>query len=241
MANRTKKNEPRTLKKEAALANAEALMRQAEEELPDKGYQRNEELAKREDSLQERAARQAEQIDMEAFDPRVMETINEIAEPIFRGLLDVPNRVDGKQYCWVRDAHDDTAITEKQIDGWEIVCGDMPECAERKDALGRRKIGDVILMRIDTDRYEKLQRRQLMRTRAMREGVNAVLLDLAHRYRDRGVSIRAEDGRIGPEGRVDRSRASIRRAAAEQIAGQKFDDMVRAGQVPGVPAPGKSS
>lgn len=208
---------------------AQELAEQAQASLPPAGFQRREELAKRRETLEELAAQE----DPQAYrvDPKAVEIDNEIADPISKGLLDVTKKDEAYDYCWVNFvSQHGYAVTFKQSYGWEVVSGDMPEAKERKDELGRRRIGDTILMRIKKDVHLRQQLKERERRGVMRKAVGAELLELAHKHRDSGVSVTIDAAEMD----ASQLQRLQREAAAKQIAGQQFDRMVRTGQVPGL-------
>lgn len=207
---------------------------EAEKDLPSQGFRRREVLAQRADTLAELAEGPADGPELVRADPKATQIENEIAGPIMRGVLDVSNKDTAYDYSWVNFASQHGyAVTFKQSLGWEVVNGPMLEAVERRDELGRRKIGDVILMRVKKDLHLAQQFSEQDRRRALRENVGVGLLELADKHRDKGVS-----ARISTEALSSADMARVQKEeSAKQMAGQQFDRMVRTGQVSGMQLP----
>lgn len=202
-------------------------------ELPPPGDARRDELKRRDDALTERLARIEEALGLDnsggpPVDIRHFPIENEIASKF--DYLKVSDAQPEYHYYWANyAAQHGLDVTAHTVMGYEVVCGEMPEARNCRDELGRRKIGDVILMRIKLD--EKLKLDQLdRRKRQMREdGVLGVLEAMGDRWGRRGVIYRPNLNEY-QMGRV------VQQAQAQQIARQRFDGMLRGGRVPGLQA-----
>lgn len=196
--------------------------------LPPAGYTRDEELKRRTDQLQEQAETYAPEV--ETINPRKLEPINEIMQKFDEntGQLLVSNRDPAFEYCWVNASSHGIFITTKKAVGWQVVQGDMPEASEHKQVSTVRQVGDVILMRIPKELHQKLRERDFNRAMAQREGVSADLIEKAQKYGAR-VSI---EGVTGDQQVLN---AAAVRAQARTIANQQMDNMIRSGNVPGMP------
>lgn len=201
-------------------------------ELPPPGDARREELKRRDDDLGERLARIEEALGLDSsggpqVDLRTYRVDNEIASKI--DLVNVDNAQPEFHYYWANFASQHGLdVKLHEVMGYELVCGDMPEARKAKDELGRRRIGDTVLMRIPLD--EKLKLDQLDRQRRMQRegGILSTLEGMSDRFGRRGV-------RFYPNLNEYQMGRAMRQAQAQQIARQQFNDMVRGGRAPGLP------
>jgi hypothetical protein len=123
-------------------------------------------------------------------------------------MFKVTNPVAGKVYFWERDTTTDhSAMARKQAEarmwlgaqarGWQVVNStgpDMPESMEVLSADNCRRIGDVLLMRIDLDEYERIQKRILLTVRFRESNIAQKLGDF----------VRENEGRVSViEGNAD--------------------------------------
>lgn len=202
-------------------------------ELPPPGDARRDELKKRDDDLNMRlkAIEEALGLDNSAgptVDVARIPIENEIASKF--DYLKVSEAQPEYAYYWANVASQyGLDVTAHQVMGYEIVCGSMPEAMNCKDELGRRKIGDVILMRIKLDEYLKLRQLDRQKRQMREDGVTATLQAMSDRWGRRGVRLHQELNEY-QMGRL------ARKAQAQQIARQQFDDMLRTGRVQGMQA-----
>jgi hypothetical protein len=212
-----------------------------EPDLPEAGYKRDEELARRQDALDEAADQMQQEQETYAFDPSKLDKDFEILQHMDE--LNVDNRQPGFAYMWVYEGHGGQEIIKKQRLGWVVVTSADPECASLKDARGYRKIGDVILMRIPQDKFEKLEAAQEYRRLMQQEGIKGALRELGAKYRDKGFIIHddARDVQVGRKGKnlMDMMETKSRQTGARQTAMKGVDKMLRDGTVPGIPTPGR--
>jgi len=198
--------------------------------LPEAGYAREEELKRRLDDLNELKAMLEGELEkdgvVEVGPQKIrldqMKIENEIASKF--DFLVVPEALEDMRYCWVNYVNQHAlAVKTKQVEGWEIVCGDMPECPNLRDELGRRRIGDVILMRIPIDRYVQIQYRNQLVKENKRLAVERKFTELNEKTAQHGIRVRA-----------DMTEREQRHALANDIARQKVDSMLRSGSIPGM-------
>lgn len=126
--------------------------------LPPAGYERKEELRKREDELQQKAEEAAEGVI--AIDPSKLEPDREIQYKLHHGggVTEVTKAKPGWHYVWACDKQHGFDIVNKMRQGYEVVQGKDPEAQEYKDVDTKRRLGDTILMRIPLDKYEKIEK-----------------------------------------------------------------------------------
>ena len=215
MAEQTKKQDTRILTPEAAAQAAAAL--------PDAGYARQEELKQRADTLAE--AIETETPEAYRLNPKAFDIEQELAYLIDRNELEVENAQPGKRYCWVNFGQNGRMVMSKKKDGWEVVAGNMPEAPELRFVDGTRHLGDVLLMRIDEERAQLLDRIDEYRRRRQQEGVISNLHNMADKT----------DGAIILHENDKMTEVAARRAAMQQQAFQGIDKMIREGSVPGLP------
>jgi hypothetical protein len=102
----------------------------------------------------------------------------------------------------------------------------MPEAKELRWVDTTRKLGDVVLMRVPEKKFQQLHARDRRIREHQQTSVVSQLEEMGERYRGRGVIVHTN-----PDSRMlDRM---AQRAAAQQIAGKKFDQMLKTGTVPG--------
>lgn len=201
-----------------------------EPNLPPPGDERREVLAERTDTLAQEAETRAAVEERFAIDPKAFRIENEIAAHL--DTLKVSGALPEFAYRWVNFISiGGIMVTRAQNDGWEVVRAEMPEAIERRDELGRRRLGDVILMRIPIDRKLFLDRRDIALARLQAESSEAALLEMGEKYAGHGITVKTE---LDP--------AAIRRAEAQaaarevagagkNIAGRHITDMVRGRRV----------
>lgn len=200
--------------------------------LPPAGHARDEELKRRADTLAEEAEKRAEALSMSGIDADVLKIESELASQMDE--LYVTNRQPGYEYCWVNFDAPSSArglMVKRKLAqrGWEVVCGDMPEAIEVKDVTGNRRVGDVILMRIKKEHFDKLKAAEEEYARSLSGAVHSNLQQLGEKYRGRGVIVHT------PENMSPQLLKSMEaRARGAMAANQKLDQSLRDGTVEGV-------
>lgn len=109
--------------------------------------------------------------------------------------------------------------------GWQVVCGDMPEAKEHEIVGGMRKIGDTVLMRIPIALHQELERRERAAIDARSNAVHSNLMELG---KARGVIIKVIDGANTDPALLQQMEARTRGYMA---ADQKFDRALRDGSL----------
>jgi hypothetical protein len=214
---------------------------QVDPDLPNAGWQRDEELAKRKDALEQASEELGEKQEIHSFDPSKIAPDNEILQYIDE--LHVDKKQPGYAYIWVYEGLNGREVVKKQRLGWVVVTGDDPECLSLKDVRGYRKIGDTILMRIPQDKFEKLEQAQEYRRLVQQQGIEGALREMGAKYRDKGFIIHddARSVNVGRKGKslMDIMQSKAKAQGAHQTAMKGVDTMIRQGTVPGIPTPGK--
>ena len=203
--------------------------------LPPAGDMRRDELKRRADALDEQAETQSAAAEHYAADPKAFRVESELAQHF--NELEVSNQDPAYAYCWVNSGSYGRFIKMKLAQGWEVVQGDMPEAVDLKGmgADTTRRLGDVILMRIQKDRKLLLDRQERAHRRAVESGVTSTLEELGQKYRDKGVIVHTDMAGSNPR-LLD---AMAKRAQARGIVTRTTDQMLREGRMPGVPGPGE--
>jgi hypothetical protein len=190
--------------------------------LPPAGHQRDEELRRRTDTLQQAAEERADALGAHGFNPDVLAPDREILAD-FDGF-EVSSRQPGFEYKWVPFdnpvANKGLMVAQAQTQGWQVVCGDMPEAKEKEIVGGMRKIGDTVLMRIPIERAEAIRARERQVYNAQHESAHSSLIELGKR---RGITVKPI-GEVGPW----MSQMSARDRGA-QAAKQKYEQGLREG------------
>lgn len=214
---------------------------QIEPDLPEAGWERDEELARRKDKLEQAAEEASAQHERYAFDPKKIEPEWEILQHMDE--LTVEPKVEGYDYVWCYEGLGGREITKKSRLGWVVVQSEMPECPSLKDARGYRKIGDVILMRIPHDKFVKLKQYSEYKRLMQQKGVGAALREMGDKYRSKGFIVHndARDVSMGGRGGksvMDVMEGKARHTGARRTAMKGVDSMLRRGDVPGLPGKG---
>ena len=176
------------------------------------GHARREQLKKRAEALEIQAESMMKATDgaTYAVDPEKLKEEPEILRhmDMTNFMFKVTKPVPGKVYFWERDVpHDHSAVARKQAEarmwlgaearGWQVVNStgpDMPESMEVLSADNCRRIGDVLLMRIDLDEYTRIQKRILLTIRYKESNIAMKLSEF----------VQANEGRVSViEGKED--------------------------------------
>lgn len=202
--------------------------------LPPPGDARRDALKARHDGLEQQAEETATAQDLHRADPAAFRVDNEIAQHFDE--LAVSHQDPAHVYCWVNSSLQGRFVKMKMAEGWEVVQGEMPEAVELRGmaADSTRRIGDVILMRIQRDRHLLLQRAERKKRMRRQEGVTANLVEMGERLRDRGVIVHT-DVEANPRLMERLAKRSTARSAANRLT----DTWMRQGRMPGAPAPGR--
>jgi hypothetical protein len=144
---------------------------------------------------------------------------------------EVSNPQPGFEYCWVQCVHRGSFhIRQKQVMGFEVVTGDAPEARELKDEAGLRRCGDTILMRITTERADRLRRYNQRQASRFDQSVLGNIIELGRKHNVRVVT--------DPNDPV--LKRGFMRASAQAEAQRQVTGMIQRGTVPGMPAPGQA-
>ena len=203
----------------AEKAEPKILKQFPNEELPPPGDARRDALKARQENLDREKEKFDSQVELEAMTPESMEVIPEVAQQVH--MLRLRNPDPEYDYCWANcRAANGIKVDMKEVEGWEIVRSSHPESkGQRIDEFGRCRVGDAVLMRLRKDASLALKRRDRAKRLAMQAGVGSDLEALADKF---GVNARP----LTPQ--------EMQRMAAKQIAGQRFNQMLRTGSVPGM-------
>lgn len=214
------------------------VIQQGPSKLPPSGYERDEELKRRDDDLEEAAETLSNDREHYSVSPKAFQKDREL-----QYLLDTYNELEVSNpdpayvYCWVQHGSHGLFVKLKLAEKWEVVQGEMEESVELKGigADTTRKIGDVILMRIRKDFFKAILRRRKAASERRMQTIDANLLGLGEKYGHLGVKVAVPDG-----GNVDPRTLELmsKRSQAISSAAKMQDKWVREGRMPGVPAPG---
>jgi hypothetical protein len=215
--------------------------------LKDQGADRREDLALKAEKLIAAAAKLLEQIDVEVADTSNLEIEREVRAALNEMTeVYISNQQPEFAYCWqYRDPTNEYGgrfVRKMQALGWELVVHDMPEAREHRTADGTRVVSDCLLMRIRLDRQLLLEKRDRLLREAQQVGISARIHELAERAGTRvydklpgfvedSISTQAESQREARRVRALRDFHRLNR-------GGRIDDMLRRGQIPGIPSPG---
>lgn len=151
-------------------------------ELPPAGYKRDDELARRQDILEEKVEKLSE--NKIAVDPKKLEPDREIIHDIERGFLDIDI---GPQFAvqWINFVtNHGAAVWAAKANGWKVVHRDMLKGNDWDFDLVKEdntlRVGDVIAMYMPVERKKKLDQDRDRRKRRRELGLRAELEDLAY-------------------------------------------------------------
>jgi len=206
-------------------------------DLPEPGYKRDEELARRTDALEEKIETEAPEV--YPIDPKAFEEDREILHrSIEKQMVQVSEKDLNYIYCWTYYGQNSQQVWAKKALGWEVVTGDMKEAREHIEADGTRRIGDTLLMRVRKERFEQLEADATRRRQLQHDSVGSRLLELEDKARGYGLRVHQslDTVQVGNQTLMD---VVERRSAAKQTAMKHIDKKLRDGTVPGMPAPKK--
>jgi hypothetical protein len=207
------------------------------------GYKRDEQLAQRQDELDERLDSIEEETGVHKVDPDAFEEDREILhKSIDQQMISVSNKQPGYVYAWIYYGQNSQMVWAKKAMGWEVVNNDkkdMIECIEHKEVDGTRRIGDTVLMRIREERWHRLEEDARRRKDLQYEGITSRLRDLAERGRSHGIKLHENLDDVPSGGGGTLMDVVEKRKGAAATAMQHIDQKLRDGTVPGVPAPKK--
>jgi hypothetical protein len=176
-------------------------------------------------------------------------------------MLEVSNARPERVYYWEQadpsGRWGNVWVLDRKSRGWKVIDSKDVEARDKLAVDGTRRVGDVILMWIEKDRYDELMVADRRRRIARKEGLSVELLERAERA---GVKIHdlassATPAHIRQFARAqvaagDAARATMvstmrqagrggaTRAMASEIANRRVEDALRAGTIPGL-EPGK--
>jgi hypothetical protein len=200
--------------------------------LPPAGHQRDEELKRRTDALEAKAAETHAEV--QTINPDVMDVERELAGHF--NSLDITNKDARYVYKWVNFVSNGGIMLRQAVappERWEVVTGDAKEAAELRQVDGTRKLGDVMLVRMPKERYAILEKVQAQKAARQHEGLEANIREVAAK-RGKG-KIRVYNNDDMPEnvrraiehpspGAVDAMRGAM-------AAQDKFDSALRDGSL----------
>jgi len=134
-------------------------------------------------------------------------------------------------YCWVYAGQHGLQVNQKKIEGWEVVQGDDPEAVEHQGigADTTRRVGDVILMRITKDRHLLVERRRRENAERFNLSQTTISPEARRLAEQNGIPVYDADA-LNPQ-LLDKMN---KRSQARQIAGNKINQLLREGRMPGV-------
>lgn len=231
-------------------------------QLPPAGFERDEELKRREDNLQERAETLAAERDVGVIPQKVLEPDREIQYAIKRDFLSIGVNHPFLKTKWVNYVNQHgSKVWEAKTDGWMVANADHFKGTEDYEMVrdliredNSIRVGDVMLMCIRMDRHLMLEKREAEKRRRQQFGVEAEIHDMANSVnRKRGQRVFAGvstpevgvSGELSPRAhaRLDsltrqseaRDVSLARQIAAKRVASQHVGEMLKSGTVPGLP------
>lgn len=216
----------------------------AEINLPEAGFAREEELSKRHDNLQEAAEKLANNQEVETIDPsklkldrEIQYVLNQPADP-----LSIPDALPDFDYCWVYSGREGQKVWEKKAlkiagmkSGWHVVEGNMSEAKEFTSAGDTtRRIGDAVLMRILKEDHDILLSYQEYRRKLQQEGITSDLRKLGDKWQNRGFIVHDDVEGVRTSGN-DNMMHTLKNRASRGLGHKMVNTMIKKGTVPGMP------
>lgn len=205
--------------------------------LPPAGYQRDEELSRRTDNLAQAAENGPEKVGLpaDAFD-----IDREIRGDIENGYMDIGANHPYLKTCWVNFVNvNGQAVWKKKAQGWQVATiREFPEASDLVKADNTIRVGDVMLMCIQVDRYLKIMQKEEDARRRQQFGLESDVYNIANKYPNVFKNVSTDDNpTLDPRTQdiINRKRAA-NTTAINSIAKQ----MQQPGGVPGIPLPGSS-
>lgn len=200
-------------------------------DLPEAGYKRDEELARRKDELDE--ALETQTGEQHTIDVHDLEPDRELQHLIReRNALAVSNQDPAFVYCWVYFGLNGQMVWQKKAQGWQVVQGNMKEGIEFKAEDSTRRVGDTLLMRMRRDYYAKLEMEQKKVAQRQAKGISAELEELGMKYGRTGIRVHTDPNAQLASGRP--MMKTVGERAARQTALKTVDKHLRTGTVPGM-------
>ena len=209
--------------------------------LPPAGYKREEELAIREDNLQEKA--ETINPNKEAVNPAAFKPDREIQGMIRKDFLSIG--VDHPLYKtkWVNYVNmHGTKVWEAKADGWVVsTIVDFPEATHLNKEDNTIRIGDVMLMHLRMDEYVLLMDREKTKRLRQQYGVEAEIHEIAAKHPSIFPNVHTESSGGLPDKiqkRVESralNAAAIRKAAQSTARHTLGNKLAQGGSIPGVP------
>jgi hypothetical protein len=208
-----------------------------EPSLPPPGYQRDELLAARTDTLAQAAEQGPEKVGLpeSAFD-----IDREIRNDIENDYMNIGANHPYLKTCWVTYVNvNGSAVWKKKSQGWSVATTtEFPEAADISKADNTIRVGDVLLMCIRVDRYLSICQKEDEARRRQQYGLETDVRNIADKYPNVFKNVSTDDNStLDPRTQeiINRKR-SAQNTAVNNIARQ----MKQPGGVPGIPLPGQS-
>lgn len=197
--------------------------------LPPAGHARTEELKRRGDALEAKAAET--HADVQAINPDNFDVERELAGRF--NALDITNKNDAYVYKWVNFVSNGGIMLRQAVappERWEVVTGDAKEAAELRQVDGTRKLGDVMLVRMPKTRYAVLEKVQAERAARQHQGLEANMRQIAAKSKIRVYS--NEDMPDSVRKVIERpSHGAVEAMRGAMAAQDKFEGALRDGSI----------
>lgn len=209
--------------------------------LPPAGDARREELKKRTDTLEAQA--EVQYANVGTINPDVLKPDREIQGHIAKSHLEVGTTHPYLKVKWVNYVNQQgTMVWAAKADGWMVATTqDFPEAAELVREDNTIRIGDVLLMCIRFDEYQKIQERDKKKRLRQQFGVEAEIHDLAARTNAKeGKQVFAnvqtpEFTGVNEKTLQGMEANAARQSAARRTAAAHLGNKMKQGPLPGVP------
>lgn len=210
---------------------------QVEPNLPPLGAARDDLLAQRTDALAEAAETQTP--DTGKIPERFLEPDREIQSDIENDYMNIGSNNPLYKTCWVNFANlNGQMIWKKKAQGWQVATPEVfPEAEHLCKADNTIRVGDVLLMFIRIDFYQKLIAKEEENRRRQQYGLDSSVYELANKHPNIFKNVSTDDNpTLNPQ---TQELVEKRRGATKSAINAIGQQMKSPNGVPGIPLPGR--
>lgn len=213
----------------------------AKDTLPPAGDERTDELKRRLDDLTQQAEELASQTGQERADPAKMRIDREVAQHAFDADLAIRHPDANYHYTWVyRDPfnkYGGRTVHKYESQGWEIVHPSDPDGRGMRPGVDNTCVNaDCVLMRQRKDVHLLAEQAKRARRRAIQDGHASTLQEMADR---KGIVVHTDYGSMPDSVKSAVASGQRNARAAAVLNSPSLARDIRAGTIPGMPAPGR--
>jgi hypothetical protein len=199
-----------------------------EPDLPPAGYKRDDELARRQDTLNQQLDSMPD--DIGTINPEALKPDHDLQGMIRKNFLEV-NLGPAYKIKWVNFvSQHGQAVWQAKAEGWEVVTANMVNMCDRDLVKedNTLRVGDVICMRIRLDRHLMLEQQAENRRLAQQFGIENEINEIASKH-PKALKVHSDLSGTNPYSDQMQKRAA-RKTALAHIGNQ-----MKKGPVAGIP------